>query len=147
VMRTFSKAWGLAGIRLGYCAANEEIINLLFKIKAPYNINSLTTYALTKAVKKKKTKENYVKKIIRQRETMKKELTKLPGIIKVFDSDANFLLIKCVNAKEILKSLADKGIIIRDRSNQPKLEECLRISIGTAEQNKILLKALKEILK
>jgi len=147
LLRTFSKAWGLAGIRLGYCIANEEIINLLFKIKAPYNINSLTTYALTKAVKKKKTKENYVKKIIRQRVTMKKELTKLPGIIKVFDSDANFLLIKCVNAKEILKSLADKGIIIRDRSNQPKLEECLRISIGTAEQNKILLKALKEILK
>ncbi len=147
VMRTFSKAWGLAGIRLGYCIANEEIINLLFKIKAPYNINSLTTYALTKAVRKEKVKESYVKKIIRQREIIIKELNKLPGIIKVFDSDANFLLIKCINAKKVLKSLADKGIIIRDRSNQLKLEDCLRISIGTEEQNKILLKALKEILK
>jgi len=147
VLRTFSKAWGLAGIRLGYCVADEKIIELLFKIKAPYNINSLTSYALAKAIKKKKTKDNYVNKIILQREMMKKELSKLPGIIKVFDSDANFLLIKCTDAGKIINGLVEKGIIIRDRSSQPKLENCLRISIGTSEQNRILLKALKEIVK
>ena len=147
VMRTFSKAWGLAGIRLGYCVANEEIIKLLFKVKAPYNINSLTRYALKKALNNKKLKDDYVKAIIDEREKLKKELINLPGISKVFDSDANFLLIKCTNAKSVLKKLAVKGIIIRDRSNQPKLEDCLRISIGTQEQNKILLSALKEILR
>lgn len=146
IMRTFSKAWGLAGIRLGYCITNSEIINILFKVKAPYNINSLTQYALTKALKNRKIKDSYVKKITRQKELITKELGKLPGVIKVFDSDANFLLIKCSNAKSVLKKLVRKGIIIRDRSNQPKLEDCLRISIGTEEQNKILLNALKEIL-
>jgi histidinol-phosphate aminotransferase len=146
IMRTFSKAWGLAGIRLGYCIANEDIIRVLFKVKAPYTINSLTQYVLPEALKNKKIKDNYIEKIILQKAIMKEELSKLAGIIKVFDSDANFLLIKCSNAKSILKKLAERGIIIRDRSNQPKLEGCLRISIGTEEQNKTLLNVLKEIL-
>jgi len=147
VMRTFSKAWGLAGARLGYCVANEEIVKILFKVKAPYNINSLTRFALGKALNNVKLKNSYVKTIIEERENLKKELLLLPGVSKVFDSDANFLLIKCTNAKTILKKLAERKIIIRDRSTQPKLENCLRISVGTKEENKILLNALKEILK
>jgi histidinol-phosphate aminotransferase len=71
----------------------------------------------------------------------------LQGVIKVFDSDANFLLIKCTNAKTVTRGLAKRNIIIRDRSTQPKLENCLRISIGTKKENKILLNALKEIIK
>jgi len=147
VMRTFSKAWGLAGARLGYCVANEEIVKILFKVKAPYNINSLTRFAIGKALNNVKLKNSYVKTIIEERENLKKELLLLPGVSKVFDSDANFLLIKCTNAKTILKKLAERKIIIRDRSSQPKLEGCLRISVGTKEENKILLNALKEILK
>ena len=147
VMRTFSKAWGLAGARLGYCVANEEIVKILFKVKAPYNINSLTRFALGKALNNVKLKNSYVKTIIEERENLKKELLLLPGVSKVFDSDANFLLIKCTNAKTILKKLAERKIIIRDRSSQPKLEGCLRISVGTKEENKILLNALKGILK
>ena len=147
VMRTFSKAWGLAGARLGYCAANEEIIKLLFKVKAPYNINTLTRFALREAVKSEQLKNSYIKTIIEEREKLKTELAKFAEISKIFDSNANFLLIKCSDAKNVLQKLAAKGIIIRDRSDQPKLANCLRISVGTEEQNKILLDALKEILK
>jgi histidinol-phosphate aminotransferase len=147
VMRTFSKAWGLAGARLGYCIANEEIIKTLFKVKTPYNINSLTRYVVKKALKNINLRELYIKEIIEEREKLKKELLLLQGVIKVFDSDANFLLIKCTNAKKVLEGLAKRNIIVRDRSTHPKLENCLRISIGTKKENKILLNALREILK
>lgn len=147
VMRTFSKAWGLAGARLGYCIANEEIIKILFKVKAPYNINTLTRYAIKQALKNKSLRDLYINEILAEKEKLKKELLLLPGISKVFDSDANFILIKCANAKTLLKKLAEKNIIIRDRSNQPKLENCVRISVGTKEENKILLNASKEILR
>ena len=146
VMRTFSKAWGLAGARLGYCIANEEIINILFRVKAPYNINSLSRYAIKQALKNKNLRDLYIKEILTEREKLKKGLSLLPGVLNIFDSDANFLLIKCINAKTVLKKLAERNIVIRDRSTQPKLENCVRISVGTKEENKILLTALKEIL-
>src|SRR3990172_6856525 len=100
---------------------NEEIVKILFKVKAPYNINSLTRFALGKALNNVKLKNSYVKTIIKEREKLKKELLLLAGVSKVFDSDANFLLIKCTNSKTILKKLAERKIIIRDRSTQPKL--------------------------
>src|SRR3990172_7770095 len=130
-----------------FSLTNEEIVKILFKVKATYNINSLTRFAIGKALNNVKLKNSYVKTIIEERENLKKELLLLPGVSKVFDSDANFLLIKCTNAKTILKKLAERKIIIRDRSSQPKLEGCLRISVGTKEENKILLNALKGILK
>jgi histidinol-phosphate aminotransferase len=147
VMRTFSKAWGLAGARIGYCIANEEIIRILFKVKAPYNINSLTRYAVKQALKNIDLRHSYIKEILDEKEKLKKELLFLPGVLKVFNSDANFLLAKFTDAKRVLKKLAERKIIIRDRSSQPKLENCLRISVGTKEENKILLNALKEILR
>lgn len=147
VMRTFSKAWGLAGARLGYCVANEEVVKLLFKIKAPYNINTLTRFTLKEALKNEELKNSYIKTIVEERKKLKAELAKFAEISKIFDSEANFLLIKCSDAKNVLQKLAAKGIIVRDRSDQPKLEGCLRISVGTEEQNKILLDALKEIFK
>ncbi|MFO7448464.1 MAG: histidinol-phosphate transaminase [Ignavibacteriaceae bacterium] len=146
VMRTFSKAWGLAGIRLGYCAANEGIIEYLFKVKAPYNINSLTRFALETSIKNSSIKDVYVKVLVKERERLKNLLESLKGVIKVYDSDANFILFKCENPKEVQKKLADKGVIIRDRSTQPKLEGCLRVSIGTEEENDIFWEAIKKIL-
>jgi histidinol-phosphate aminotransferase len=146
VLRTFSKAWGLAGIRLGFCSADEQIINCLFKIKAPYNINSLTKYALEKAIKNSAKKDEYVKAIIKERDRLKHQLEVLPGIINVYDSDANYLLIKCADPKDVQKKLSEKGIIIRDRSTQPKLEGCLRISVGTEEENDILWEQIKKLL-
>jgi histidinol-phosphate aminotransferase len=146
VMRTFSKAWGLAGIRLGYSIANPEITSYLFKVKAPYNINSLTRFAVLRAIKNFDTKKQYVYSIIKERERLKHQLETLKGIKKVFHSDANFLLIKCENPKDVQKQLAEKGVIIRDRSSQPKLEGCLRISIGNEEENDILWEEIRKIL-
>jgi len=146
VLRTFSKAWGLAGIRLGYCAADKDIVDYLFKVKAPYNINSLTRFALEKAMKNSNKKDEYIKSILKERERLKNLLESLNGVIKVHNSDSNFLLFKCGNAKEVQKKLADKGIIIRDRSNQPKLEGCLRLSIGTEEENDLFWEEIRKLL-
>ena len=110
VLRTFSKAWGLAGIRLGYCVANSEIINLLFKIKAPYNINSLTRYVLENSFKNPELKEKYVKIIIKERERLKNQLESLPGISHVFNSDANFLLVKFKDSTNLNKKA--KAVLI-----------------------------------
>ena len=146
ILRTFSKAWGLAGIRLGYCVANIDIINIFFKVKAPYNINSLTRYALETAIGNAGKKDKYAAGIIRERGRLKNQLETLPGVIAVYNSDANYLLVKCKNSKEIQKQLAEKGIIIRDRSSQPKLENCFRISIGSEEENDILWNAIKKLV-
>ena len=144
VLRTFSKAWGLAGIRLGFCSASEEIINILFKVKAPYNINTLTRYALQSAINNSAKKDVYIKRIIRERERLKNQFDSLSEVEKVFDSDANFLLIRCKDAKKIQMTLAEKGIIVRDRSSQPKLENCLRISVGTEDENDLLWEVVKK---
>lgn len=146
ILRTFSKAWGLAGIRLGYCIAGEEIINILFRVKAPYNINTLTRFALESALKNSTIKDKYVSGIIKERERLKNQLESLMGIIKVYDSDANFLLVKLNNAKVVQKKLAERGIIVRDRSSQPKLENCLRISVGNEEENDLLWDEIKKIV-
>ena len=145
ILRTFSKAWGLAGIRSGFCAADKEVINILFKIKAPYNINSLTRYALEKAVSNFKQKDIYVKSIIKEKERLINQLETLLIVKKVYKSDANFLLVKFEEAKHVQNMLLEKGIIVRDRSTQPKLENCLRISIGNEEENDILWEELRKI--
>jgi len=147
VLRTFSKAWGLAGIRSGFCVADEEIINILFMVKAPYNISSLTRYALEKAVVNFSLKDKYVTSIIKEKERLKNQLESLQIVKKVYKSDANFLLVKFENAKLVQNKLFEKGIIVRDRSTQPKLENCLRISIGNEEENDILWEELRKIEK
>jgi histidinol-phosphate aminotransferase len=145
VLRTFSKAWGLAGIRSGYCVANAEIINVLMKVKAPYNINSLSRYVLEKAIANSSLKDEYVNCIIKERERLKNQLETLLIVDKVYKSDANFLLVKFKNAKDVQNKLFEKGIIVRDRSSQPKLENCLRISVGNEEENDLLWDALRKI--
>ncbi len=144
VLRTFSKAWGLAGIRLGYCIADPCIIDVLFKVKAPYNINSLTRYAVKKAVQNSGRKNEYVTGIVKERERLKSRLEGLNCVSQIYGSDANFLLVKFNKPREIQKNLLEKGIIIRDRSSQPKLQGCLRISVGKEEENDLLLEAIKE---
>jgi histidinol-phosphate aminotransferase len=145
-LRTFSKAWGLAGIRLGFCVADNLIIDYLFKVKTPYNINSLTRYALVKAMGNKKTKDEFVTLLLNERERVKTELLKLKGVSKVFHSDANYVLFRCENASRVQQKLAEEGIIIRDRSSYRMLENCLRLSIGTKEENDKFLNSIKKIL-
>ncbi len=146
VLRTFSKAWGLAGARFGYAAANEKIIEYLFKVKAPYNLNKLTARAVLNCLKNEKQKLELVEKIVNEKERMVERLLSLPQIYKVYRSDANFVLFKCKNAQIVQKQLAEKGVIIRDRTTQKKLENCLRVSIGTSDENDKFFEELKDIL-
>ena len=135
ILRTFSKAWGLAGIRLGYSICDLVITDYLFKVKSPCNINTLTRYAVSKALQNPETMNEFVTITIKERERMKIRLENTPGMLKVYPSDANFLLVKVEDAKGFQQSLARKGIIVRDRSCQQKLENCVRISVGTKEEN------------
>jgi histidinol-phosphate aminotransferase len=142
VLRTFSKAWGLAGIRCGYCAASTAIIDLLFKIKAPYSVNKLTSGAVIKALDNYAKKEEYVSIINSEKERVFEKMKGLNGVKNVYNSDANFILFRCFKSKEVIDYLSDKGIIIRDRSGHPMLKDCLRISIGTKNENDLFLTGL-----
>lgn len=146
ITRTFSKAWGLAGLRCGYSIASEKITNLLFKVKAPYNINKLTADAVLEAFSKIKTKNNFVKKLNGEKEFLIGEMKQIKQIKKILPSDANFITFRINDATEIYNKLVLEGVIIRNRSNQLNLENCLRVSIGTRRENKLFIKKLKEML-
>jgi len=145
VLRTLSKAWGLAAIRLGYAIAHQQIISYLMKVKSPYNINILTSTEAMKALDNTEHVKKSVASAAAERQRLVKELSTFRLVKKVFPSDANFLLVRCTDARALYQQLAQRGIIVRDRSSEPKLENCLRISIGTPEQNDLLLNALKEL--
>jgi histidinol-phosphate aminotransferase len=147
VLQTLSKAWGLAGIRLGMAFASDDIINVLNKIKYPYNISSLTLEKAKKQLGDNISKNNWIDRILKSRENLIKELNKLSVVIKVYPSDANFLLVKVNSAKEIYDYLVDKKIIVRDRSNVTLCEGCLRITVGTEDENIMLLHALKDYIQ
>ncbi|MGK9367759.1 histidinol-phosphate transaminase [Melioribacter sp. Ez-97] len=146
VTRTFSKAWGMAGLRCGFCVAPEKIISLLFKVKMPYNINKLTAMAVAKAIDNSVTKDEYVKEIIEQRELLYNELKRNKKIINVLPSDANFISFKVENPREVYNYLEENGIIIRDRSNQYNFQGYLRVTVGAPEENRLFLQKLNEIL-
>ncbi|MBA4405717.1 histidinol-phosphate transaminase [bacterium] len=144
MLRTFSKAWGLAGVRCGYCVASAQIVNLLYKIKSPYNINKLTSEVVIKAIKNSVQKDKFVKQIKEEREFLADELRKITGIKKIYPSESNFILFECDEPFTVYRRLTEKGIIIRDRSNQVK--NCLRVSVGNREQNEKFLSELRIIL-
>ncbi len=143
ILRTLSKAWGLAGIRLGFCIANPLIISYLQRIKAPYNINVLTTKVALGALANSKFLSDSVQCIQSERERLTNELGKLTGVVRVFQSNANFLLVEFKDAKTTYDALYRKGIIIRRRSEE-RMKNCLRITIGTQNENNLLLSMLKE---
>lgn len=145
VLQTLSKAWGLAGIRLGMCFASQPIISLLNKIKPPYNISTLSQEAALEALNHEQQKNEQVEQLIAERKKLEIELKKNILVSRVYPSDANFLLVKVSNAKNIYDKLVKKGIIVRDRSNVVLCEECLRITVGTPEENKILLSELMNL--
>jgi histidinol-phosphate aminotransferase len=145
ILQTLSKAWGLAGIRLGMCIANSDLISILDKIKPPYNINTMTQEVALHALENLGHKEMWVKEIIGERELLKERLTKLSVTLQVHPSDANFLLVKVSDAKGIYNDLVKKGIIVRDRSNVILCDDCIRITVGTKEENRILIEALERL--
>lgn len=145
VLQTFSKAWGAAAMRLGMAFASTEIIAVLNKIKYPYNINQLTQeYALQLLSEEDKMKEQLVR-ILKGRTTLERGLRELACVKKIYPSDANFVLVRVVDANGIYNRLVEKGIIIRNRTNVTLCENCLRITVGTEEENRILLNELETI--
>lgn len=145
ILQTLSKAWGLAGIRLGMCIANRDLISILDKIKPPYNINTMTQEVAFEALQHVPQQKIWVKQIIEERNFLKDRLEKLALTKHVYPSDANFLLVEVNDAKKIYNDLVKKGIIVRDRSNVILCDDCIRITVGTKEENKILIEALEKL--
>ncbi|NOT76515.1 MAG: histidinol-phosphate transaminase [Cyclobacteriaceae bacterium] len=143
ILQTFSKAWGLAGLRVGMCFANEEIIRLLNKIKPPYNINAFSQSETLRCITSRKEGQiKMVTEIKTSREELKKQLGTIKSVKKIFPSDANFLLVEVDDARSMYSKLIDKGIVVRDRSNVILCDNCLRITVGTKEENKQLTQAI-----
>jgi histidinol-phosphate aminotransferase len=145
VLQTLSKAWGLAAIRLGMCFGSKEIIAILNKIKPPYNINILSQQTALEELHFEVRKNRWVTDIISEREKLKEALGKIKSVKKVYPSDANFLLVKIEQARKVYEALVQKGIITRDRSNVILCDDCLRITVGTPQENQILLNELKQV--
>ncbi|RIH62914.1 histidinol-phosphate transaminase [Mariniphaga sediminis] len=146
ILQTFSKAWGMAGIRLGMAFASPEIISVFNKIKYPYNLNILTQQKALELIENKKQTEKWIKLLIAEREKMTKLLQDFPFVEHIYPSDANFILVKMHDARGVYEYLKEKGVIVRDRSKVHLCAESLRITIGTSEENGQLLLALKELI-
>lgn len=145
VTQTLSKAYGLAGIRLGICYASEEIITILKKIKPPYNVNTLTQSAAIDRLKNEAMVKEEIKNIINERNKLQDCLSQIPFVEKVYPSDANFLLVKVDDANKRYDELVKRGVVVRNRSSQPLCENCLRFTIGTTEENEKLINILQNL--
>lgn len=145
VMQTLSKAWGLAGLRLGMAFASKPIIELMNKVKYPYNINTATQLLVSDALNNIDWVNEHIGITVTERERLKTELLNLSFTQEVYPSDANFLLAKMKNARIIYEQLCEKGIIVRDRSKVVLCEDSLRITIGTEDENNKLIEALNNL--
>jgi histidinol-phosphate aminotransferase len=145
VLQTMSKAWGLAGLRVGMAFAGEPIVEVMNRIKPPYNISQPTQDLLLKALKETASVNERIQEIVTMRDLLAADLAKLSIVRKVYPSDANFLLVKIDNAKAVYESLLTRGIVVRDRSRVVLCNDCLRITVGKKMENEELLKALSII--
>lgn len=145
ILQTFSKAWGLAALRLGMAFANQEIIEVLNMIKPPYNINGATQDLALKALSNYDQMKGMVKDILHQKNELESMLSDIPSVQKIYPSDANFVLVKIENAHDIYLKLISTKVIVRDRSSVELCKDCLRITVGTEKENKQLTEQLKQI--
>ncbi len=145
ITQTLSKAYGMAGIRLGICYASLEIIAVLNKIKPPYNVNELTQQRALRRILTKNKVQKEVDKILEQREKLIQKLKSVAFVEEIYPTDANFILIKVDDASKRYEQLLNKGIVIRNRTTQPLCENTLRLTVGTTSENIKLIKALNEL--
>jgi len=145
ITQTLSKAFGMAGIRLGVCYASEEIIEVLNRIKPPYNVNELTQQKAKERLSKMDEVQSEITSILSERKKLEEALRSIDFIQKIYPSDANFILVKVDDATKRYNQLIAKGIVIRNRTTQPLCENTLRLTVGTSEENEKLIKVLKEI--
>ena len=143
VMQTFSKAFGLAAARIGMAFAGQEIIKYFFRLKPPYNISTINQAAALKKLDEISESRDQVKRIIEERNRLVKSLAKLTVVEKIYPSDANFLLVRVMDADYIYNMLLEKGIIVRNRSRM--ISNCLRITVGTADENRRMISELEKI--
>jgi histidinol-phosphate aminotransferase len=143
VLQTLSKAWGLAGLRIGMAFGSEEIIEIFNKVKPPYNINEASQELAFEALQHVDQVNNWIKETVSERKKLIDELSQSSLVLKIYPSDANFVLVKTTNPKGIYSHLVSLGIIVRDRSKVELCDGCLRITIGTPQENIELLNALK----
>lgn len=145
VLQTFSKAWGLAGARVGLAFANQKTIALFNRVKPPYNVSQLAQEAILQALKNSAEVEKTITKIVSEREKLIENLSEISSVERIYPTDANFVLVKMTNAETIFQSLLDEKIVVRNRTNVEFCEGCLRITVGTPDENVSLLKALKSL--
>jgi histidinol-phosphate aminotransferase len=145
VTQTFSKAYGMAGIRLGTCYASEQIINVLNKIKPPYNINELTQKRALEMTADTETLHSQVQQIVGQRSNLQEVLSSIQWVEKIYPSEANFILVKVDNADHRYRQLLDQGVVVRNRSTQALCENTLRLTIGTEVENDTLIEVIKTL--
>ncbi|MGI9544880.1 MAG: histidinol-phosphate transaminase [Cyclobacteriaceae bacterium] len=144
VLQTFSKSWGLAGIRLGMAFASERVIYYLNKVKPPYNVNQLTQEAALLALDQAQERKGFIEEILAQRALLVEKLEQLPIVQHIFPSEANFVLVRMTDPDQIYTFLQEKEVIVRNRSTVVKCEGCLRITVGTQEENQLLLDILEK---
>ena len=142
VTQTLSKAYGMAGIRLGICYASTQIINVLNAIKPPYNVNELTQQRAIEQLSSKEVTANQINTILEERKKLISEVKTMDYVLKIYPSDANFILVKVDDANKRYDQLIEKGIVVRNRTKQPGCDNCLRLTVGTPEENEILIKTL-----
>jgi len=148
VLQTMSKAFGLAGIRIGFAIGSEDIIQLMNNVKAPYNVNKLTSEVAHNAMKNISDLQKNINGLLDQRDIVMKKLGELDYVVKVFPSDANFVLFSMkAHAQKVYKMMADNGVVCRYRGNLIHCPECIRVTIGTADDNVAFFKALDETWK
>jgi histidinol-phosphate aminotransferase len=150
ILQTLSKAFGLAGIRCGFCIGAPDVIQLMNNVKAPYNMNVLSSEVAINAMNSIGTLQTNIANILEQRDVVKAQLLDLTDIVvKVYPSDANFLLfrVKGCRAEELYKAMADDGVVTRFRGNEMHCDQCIRVTIGTAEENSKFLTLLQDTWK
>lgn len=144
VLQTLSKAWGLAGLRLGMAFASAGIIEIMNKVKPPYNINQATQELAGKALEEVGQVNDMIKELVSMRKALALVFASMPGVEQVYPSDANFILVKMKDARKVYEFLLTRGIVLRDRSSVKLCEDCLRITIGTEKENTLLVDAMKD---
>jgi histidinol-phosphate aminotransferase len=144
VMQTLSKAWGLAALRLGLAFASMDIIDIFNKVKPPYNINEASQQIAIDALQETGMVNKWIKEVVHEKEILEAALVQLSFVKKVYPTDANFILVKVTDANALYQWLADNEIVVRNRTNEVGCKNCLRITIGTPEENKNLLSTLKK---
>ncbi|WP_457131325.1 histidinol-phosphate transaminase [Mucilaginibacter sp. UYNi724] len=144
VLQTLSKAWGLAGLRVGMAFASEEIIEVMNKVKPPYNVNEASQLLTLEALGNVAQVNEWIKETLQERDKLVLTLKEFDFVLDIYPSDANFILVKTINARGVYDFLVQHGIIIRDRSKVELCEGCLRITIGTPDENKTLTETLQQ---